>query len=168
MTKFIPSLFGCLALLFATTLAFAADPAANPAPPTAAPQNKSGATNAPTATPPPAPPPAPAPAAAPSVTFADYMKELTSTLKLSDTEKQEITSFYVADNGPLQKILNDDSLSPIQKAQQVSNLRDARNTKILDLLNTLDRQHAFVEIEAEYRVILTDLAANGQLVAAAK
>ncbi len=167
MTKITPSLFGYLALLFATTLAFAAGPAANPAPPSAAPQNKSGATNAPTATPPP-PTPAPVAAAAPSVTFADYIKDLTSTLKLSDTEKQEITAFYVADNGPLQKILNDDSLSPIQKAQQVSNLRDARNTKILDLLNTLDRQHAFADIEAKYRVTLTDLAANGQLVAAAK
>ena len=89
---------------------------------------------------------------------------LTTELKLSDSEKQEIESYYVADNEKLKSILNDDSLSPMQQAQQVADLRDARNAKIETLLDTLDRQHEFSQIEPQYRVALTLLAANGGLV----
>jgi len=157
--------FTCLVLCTVTTMAFADGPAANPAPPTTAPLANAASTNAPTATPP-APAPAPAPVAS-GLTLDAYMKDLTAELKLSDAEKQQIQSYYVVDGAQMQKILNDDTLSPLQQAQQVSDLRDARNTKIRDLLNDLDRKHAFDEIEAKYRVALTYLAADGQLIAAA-
>jgi hypothetical protein len=155
-------LLTCIAMSAAPSVAFAAAPAAKPAPPSAAPVAKAGSTNARSAT-----PPAPAPAAPKGVTLDDYMKELTADLKLSDSEKQEIQSYYVQDGVQVQKILADDSLSPLQQYQQVSELRDSRNARIKTLLNDLDRQHEFLVIEAKYRVTLTDLAANGQLVAAA-
>jgi hypothetical protein len=162
----IPSrrLLTCLAFTCATTLAFAEGPAANPAPPTTAPLAKSNATNAPAAM---SPPPAPAPAASGSVTLEAYMNDLATTLNLSAEEKKDIQSYYVADGVQLQKVLNDDALSPMQQAQQVSEIRDARNAKIAELLDSVDRQHAFLKIEAKYRVALTLLAADGQLVAAA-
>jgi hypothetical protein len=152
--KLSRSLFSYLALLATTTGAFAAAPATK------------------------APPTAPAPAAAPAthpVMFTsingfkldDYIKDLTTELKLSDTEKQQIEGYCVADGVQLQTILNDDTLSPLQQAQEVSNLRDVRNAKIEALLNDWERQREFPEIEARYRVALTELAADGGLVAAA-
>ena len=142
--KLSRSLFGCLTLLAATTGAFAAmTPATN------------------------APPAAPAPPPAKSASKLDnYINELATPLKLTDAEKKEIEGYYVADGDPLKKILNDDTLSPLQQARQVSDLRDARNVKIEALLDDLDRQHEFLKIEARYRVALTELAANGGLVAA--
>jgi len=153
----------CLVLSTATTMAFADKPAKKPAAPTTSPAANVASTNAPSAT---LPAPAPAPVA-PTVTLDDYMKELKSELNLSASEEQEIQSYYVADGAQLQKILNDDTLSPLQKYQQVSDLRDTRNAKIKVLLNDLDRQQTFADMEAKYRVTLTLLAANGQLVAAA-
>ena len=146
-------LFGYLALLATTTGAIAAAPATNAAPAVPAP-----ATNAPAAT---------HPVMSTSINgfkFDDYIKDLTTTLNLSDTEKQEIEGYYGADGVQLQTILNDDTLSPLQHAQQVSDLRDARNAKIEALLNDWERQHEFLKIEARYRVALTELAATGGLV----
>ena len=152
-------------------------PAANPAPPAAAPTAEGTPGNAKanakatatstsrapapgaTATAAPTPPPA-------RLTLDDYIKVLTTELKLSDSEKQDIESSYVADGDKLKSILNNDSLSPLQQARQVADLRDARNAKIETLLDTLDRQHGFAQIEPRYRVALTELAANGGLVAA--
>ncbi len=146
--KLLPSF---LVLLATTSGAFAAvAPAANPAPPVSAPAAKTDA-------------PAPAPAAAPSI-FDDYITVVTTTLMLSDADKKEIHDLYVADGAALQKILNDDTLSPLQKAQQVSDLRDVRNGKIDQLLHNLDKQQKFIEVETTYRVALTEFAANGGLV----
>jgi hypothetical protein len=146
--KLFRYLFGCLALLASTTGAFAAT---------------TPATNAPAAAP--APPSATASAPAqPASKLDGYISELTVALKLTDAEKKKIQGYYTADGVQLQKILNDDALSPLQKAQQVSDLRDARNAKVEALLDDLDRQHEFLKIEARYRVALTELAANGGLV----
>ena len=162
--KFSPSLFGCLALLATTICAFAAAPATNApatnAPP--APAVKGGSTNAPAAV-----PPASAQASAThELKLDDYIKDLTAALKLTDKEKQKIESYYVADGAQIKDILNNDALSPLQQARQVADLRDTRNVKIASLLDDLDRQHEFLKIEARYRVALTELAANGGLVAA--
>jgi len=140
--KFLPALL--CALLATTSGAFAA-------------------TNAPPA----ATPPATAPASAkPASKLDGYMDELAAALKLTDAEKKKIEGYYFDDGVQLQTILNDDTLSPLQQVQEVSGLRDARNVKIEALLDDLDRQHEFPEIEARYRVALTELAANGGLVAA--
>jgi len=151
-------LLTCLALSTATTMTFASTHK-KPAPPSTTPTANVASTNALAAT-----PPAPA---APTVTLDDYMKDLKSELNLSASEQQEIQSYYVADGAQMQTILNDDTLSSLQKYQQVSDLRDARNAKIKAMLNDLDRQQTFANIESKYRVTLTLLAANGQLVAAA-
>jgi hypothetical protein len=149
--RFSRSLLGCLALLAATTGAWAATAPITNAPPTA-----------------PASPAATAPAPAqPASVLDDYLKDLTTALKLSDSEKQEIGGYYLDDGAQLRNMLNDDSLSPLQQARLVSDLRDQRNAKIATLLDDLDRQHEFLQIEARYRVALTELAANGGLVAAA-
>ena len=161
--KFSRSLFGCLAFLAATTVAFAAAPATNAPPAAAAPANKETANKTPSAA-----PAAAAPAPAPMNPLLDgYIKDLTAALKLTDLEKKNIESYYLADGSQLKTILNDNALSPLQQAQKVSDLRDARNAKIEALLDDMDRQHEFLEIEARYRVALTELAANGGLVAAA-
>ena len=95
--------------------------------------------------------------------FDDYMSELTSKLQLSKTEAKEVASYYQGDADKLDQALNDDTLSPLQKAQQVADLRGARNEKIEDLLHDFQRQRDFLEIEARYRVALTELAADGGL-----
>jgi hypothetical protein len=146
--KSIPSLLCGLVLLTTTSVAYAA------AAPAAKPEAK---------TPAPATTPAPAPAAAPTpavATLDEYITELVPVLTLSDTEKTEIHDLYAADNDALQKILNDASLSPLQKAQQVSDLRDVRNQKIESILHNLDRNHAFYQVEAVYRVALTEAVAD--------
>jgi hypothetical protein len=120
---------------------------------------------------------APATGAAPGATAATppkpadtlldkYLKELTDTLKLSADEQKEIQAYYLQDGAQLQKILNDPSFSPLQQAQQASDLRDARDTKIEAVLIGADRVQEFYRIEARYRVALTELAAQGGLVPA--
>jgi hypothetical protein len=95
-----------------------------------------------------------------------YIKDLADTLKLSANEQKEIQACYLEDGAQLQKILNDPSLPPLQQAQQVSDLRDARNTRIEAVLIGADRVHEFYQVEARYRVALTGLAAQGGLVPA--
>jgi hypothetical protein len=153
--------------------AHAAGPAAAPAPPASAPEKKQtdkDAANKTTTTAPPAPASttstAPAAPASAGLKLDDYIKDLSDQLHLSDAEKAEIQGDYVNDGPALQKILNDDLLSPLQKTQQVDNLRDIRNAKIEALLTDVDRRAAFPPIEAKYRAALIDLAANGGLAAA--
>lgn len=98
--------------------------------------------------------------------FDDYLKDLADKLKLTDDEKNEIQSYYLADGTLLKNILNNDSISPLQKSQQISDLRDTRNAKINTLLQDADRQQTFLRMEAQYRVALTGLAADGGLVPA--
>jgi predicted lipid-binding transport protein (Tim44 family) len=157
---FFRSLLICLALSTATTVGFAAALAPS-APP--APTNKAGTTNAPAAT---SPTTTPAPASS-ELKLDDYLKDLKAKLDLSDSEQKAIETYYANDADQLKTILNNDTLSPLQQADQVAALRDMRNTKIEALLHDLDRQHEFLKIEARYRVALTELAANGGLVAAA-
>ena len=166
--KFSQNLLSCLALLAFTTGAFAVAPATNAPSATAspAPATKTADVKTPAATTP-TPPPVAAQAPATTGLFDSYIKELTTALNLTDSEKKKITGYYVADGAQIKDILNNDALSPLQQAQQVSDLRDARNIRINALLDDLDRQHAFLKIEAKYRVALTELAANGGLVASA-
>jgi hypothetical protein len=118
-----------------------------------------------------APAPAPAPATAPSSPVAKasgalldkFISDLSDAVKLSDDDKKEIQSYYQADGPTLQKILNDPSLSPLQQADQVADLRDKRDAKIDTLLQDPARQHEFYEVEAGYRVALTEAAADGGL-----
>jgi len=154
--KFFQSLFTCLALSAITSGAFAAAPAAS------APAEKKATNKTAPATPPVAAP-APAPA---GLSLDDYIKDLTTELNLGDSEKKSIEAYYQDDGPTLKNILNSDALSPLQQAQQVAGIRDARNAKIEALLDGLDRRQAFIEIEAKYRVALTELAANGGLVPA--
>jgi hypothetical protein len=148
----------------ATTKALTTPPASTPADPVAA-------------TPHPAPAPAAAPAgttpAAPaspaankaSVPLLDkFISDLSDAMKLSDDEKKGIQSYYVADAPALQKILNDATLSPLQQAEQVADLRDKRDAKIDALLEDPIRQHEFYKVEANYRVAMTEDAADGALV----
>ena len=152
MIKLSRSLFTCLALLVTATGVFAAatGKSASTKPRPAAP------------VPTPTPPPAPAPV---TLKLEDYINDLATTLKLSDADKKSVEDIYVADGDPMKEVLNNDALSPLQQAQQVSDLRDARNAKIEALLTDVDRQQAFLTIEARYRVALTELAANGGWVA---
>jgi hypothetical protein len=115
-----------------------------------------------------APPAKGAPAApAKSVSVLDhYLQDLNDSLKLSAQEKADIQTYYLADGIQLHDILNDSSLSPLQQAQQVSDLRDKRNDKIEALLSDVDRRRDFFAIEANYRVALTEAAANGALIPA--
>lgn len=148
--KFFPRLIGSLVLLAATVPAFAAVPATNAAPA--------------------APAPVPAPTAAPApagLKLDDYINEVASTLQLADVDKKKIEALYVADGPPLQAVLDNDALSPLQKAEQVADLRDERNAKVVDLLPDAGKQEVFFKIEAKYRVALTRLAAEGGLVASA-
>ena len=162
--KFSRSLIGCLTFSALTSAAFAAEPSTNAAPA----NNAAPATNAAPAAPAaakkdaaPAPAPAAAPAPAPTgFTLDVYMKDLTDQLKLSKTEQQEVQADYVNDGPKLKGILNDPSLSPLQQAQQVSDLRNQRNAKIDGLLDDLGRKQLFLENEAKYRVALTMLAAD--------
>jgi hypothetical protein len=146
-----------LLLVFTTIAAFGAAPATN-APTAAAPAPTT--TNAPPAAP--VPPPAP-PA---TLKLDDYINDLATTLKLTDGEKHDIEAFYVSDGNLVKNILNNDKLSPFQKAAQVSEQRDVRNGRIETLLQDDGRKHAFLKIEAQYRVALTELAADGGWVAA--
>jgi hypothetical protein len=103
----------------------------------------------------------------PADTLLDkYLKELTDTLKLSADDQKEIQAYYLQDGAQLQKILNDPSFSPLQQAQKVSDLREARDTRIEGILIGADRVHEFYQVEARYRVALTELAAQGGLVPA--
>lgn len=122
----------------------------------------------PAAATPAAPATAPEPAATPAtpLKFEDFMKDLSDAAKLTDEQKKEIQNDYLADGVALNGILNDASLSPLQKAKQVADLRDNRNTKIAALFQDADRRSAFFQVEARYRVALTELAANGGLVPA--
>jgi hypothetical protein len=105
-----------------------------------------------------------APTSAPAtLKLNDYIVAVTTVVSLSDAEKKELHDLYTADGVALQSVLNDDKLSPLQKAQQVSDLRDVRNEKIASLLHDIDKQHAFFQVEAVYRVSLTELAADGGL-----
>jgi 2-oxoglutarate dehydrogenase E2 component (dihydrolipoamide succinyltransferase) len=120
-------------------------------------------------------PATPAPVAAPAAaspagnaSLDAYISALNDTLKLSKDEKQDITTYYLDDGAKLQQILNDPSLSPMQQTAQVDDLRNTRNAKIEALLRDVDRQVAFLKIEAVYRVALIELAADGGLVPAAK
>ena len=159
--KPIPSLFCGLVLLSTTPILAATAPVA----PADKPATKSAA--APAKTPPaPAPAPVSTPAptpAAPTMDLDAYIAVLTPAVNLSDAEKTQVHDLYADDAAALQKILNDAALSPLQKAQQVSDLRDARNQKIEGMLHNLDRQHAFYEVEKVYRVSLTEAAAEGHL-----
>lgn len=98
--------------------------------------------------------------------LSDYFDDLTKTLKLSDDEKSQIESYYYNDGSMVQNILNNDSLSPFQQAQQVAAIRDTRNAKIETLLQDDARKREFEALEARYRVALTELAANGGWVSA--
>ncbi|MCE0523970.1 MAG: hypothetical protein LV480_13760 [Methylacidiphilales bacterium] len=162
---FSRSLLTCLAFSTATTIAFAAAPATNSATAATPPAKKEAAPKDKGAAPAPAEAASPAPQAAAPFSLNDYIKDLTDELKLSDTEKKEIETYYVNDGPQLQTILNDDTISPLQQAQQVAAIRDARNAKIEMLLNDWRRQNEFLKIEAGYRVALTELAANGGLIA---
>jgi len=152
--KFLPSLLAAATLPALSTGAWAAKPAA-PLPPSVLEQR------------PAIPAPAPAPPSAPAgFTLDKYLGDLAATLKLSDADKKEVEALYVADGDPLKAILNNEALSPLQQAEQVSDLRDTRNAKIEGLLLDIDRQREFRKVEAKYRVALTLLAADGGLVAA--
>jgi hypothetical protein len=160
---------GCAVLLIAAQGVFAAAPPTN-APPTAsapaAAQDQKPAMPAQSPPPTNAAPVSVPPAEPAGLKFDDYLKDLGDTLKLTDEEKKSIQADYFADDARLENILNNDSLSPLQKARQVSGLRDARNARIEALLGNADRQRAFLQVEARYRVALTELAADGGLVAA--
>jgi hypothetical protein len=128
----------------------------------------------PDATPTP-PPPAAATPAAPATPAAKaagslldkFISDLADAVKLSDDEKKSIQSYYAADAPTLQKVLNDTTLSPLQQDEQVADLRDKRDAKIDALLEDPTRQQEFYAVEADYRVALTDAAANGALIPAA-
>jgi len=156
--KSLPVLLGGLLLLFTMTGSFAAEPATAPPPATPAPTNKPA-----TKTPPPA---APVEAALPvtsKLKATDYFDALANGLSLTDPEKKEITDIYEADGAAIQKIGNDASLSSLQKAQQIADLRDTRNSKIEDILHDIDRKKAFHDVEVVYRVDVTVIALDGQL-----
>jgi hypothetical protein len=126
------------------------------------------AADAPPTTPPPAatPTPAPAPAApgTPGLTLNAYLADLADSLALSKDEQTDIKTYYLDDGAKLQAILASPALSPLQQQQQVDDLRDDRNAKIEALLQDVDRQAKFLEIEGTYRVALVELAAQGGLV----
>ncbi len=149
-----PSLL--LGLAFLSLNAFAAQPAASPPPATPAPGAKADA-NKPADAKPTEP-------AAPANVMDAYTVELVARVQLTDDEKKQVEDIYKDDGVALHNILNNDSLSPLQKAQQVADLRDARNQKIETLLHDLDRDKAYREVENMYRVALTEYAADGGLV----
>jgi hypothetical protein len=140
-------------ILLATSGGAFAVTAAKPVPP---------AKPAPTA---PAATPAP-PAPAEELTLDTYINEVAKALKLDDTDKKIIESYYVADGVQMNNLLNSGDLSPLQKADQISGIRDARNAKIKVLLHDVVLEQTFFTIEARYRVALTELAADKGLIAA--
>lgn len=171
--KFSPILIGCFALLVMTTVAFAAktEPAAASSTPPAAPVPTPAKKTAPAAdavADPEGALPAPQPQGIDeppcTLKFDDYLGELAAALHLTTKQKQEVADDYLADGQQLQHVLHDDSLSPLQKADQVAKIRDIRNAKILAMFLDIDRKQAFLKVEAKYRVGLTDLAADGGLV----
>lgn len=97
--------------------------------------------------------------AAPPLKLDDYIIEVSETLQLTDAEKKLVQDLYYADQAQLKKILNNGSLSTMQKVEQVADLRRARNARIIEILGDLDRQHAFEAIDAKYRIALVELAA---------
>ena len=143
--------------------------AANPKPPTAPgkPADTAKPPAAPATPPPPAPAPASAPAATPTLTLDAYIADLASNLPLSKTEQTDVKTYYLNDGVKLQSILSDDSLSPLTQEQQIDDLRNTRNAKIEALLADVGRQSEFLKIEANYRVALVELAAQGGLVPSA-
>jgi hypothetical protein len=153
--KFSFLVIGCAISLILTTGAVAAATPAKTPPPAPAPAEKPDDALPQPATPPPPP--------APTIKFDDYLGELTATLKLTDDEKKAIQADYQGDGVLLQNTLNNDAKSPLQKAQEVADLRTARNAKIEALLENGDRKLAFEKVEAKYRVALTELAADGGL-----
>jgi hypothetical protein len=111
-----------------------------------------------------APPPAPAAPAKSGATLDAYVADLTDALTLSKDEQTDIKTYYQDDGAKLLAILNDPNLSPIQQQEHVDDMRNVRNAKIGALLQDVDRQGKFLEIESTYRVALIELAAQGQLV----
>jgi hypothetical protein len=111
--------------------------------------------------------PAPPPAATPTLTLDAYIADLASNLPLSKAEQTDIKTYYLNDGAKLQSILSDASLSPLTQEQQIDDLREARNAKIAALLADVGRQSEFLKIEADYRVALVELAAQGGLVPSA-
>jgi hypothetical protein len=106
------------------------------------------------------------PAKPPASVLDKYLKDLGDTLKPTADEQKQIRGYYAADAAELKKILNDSTLSPLQQAQQVSDLRDRRDDKIKMLLNDPGRRREFFALEAKYRVALVEAAANGAPAAA--
>jgi hypothetical protein len=94
------------------------------------------------------------------------MKDLTDALKLTAEEKNDIQTYYLADGTVLRDTLNDESLSPLKQAEKVAELRDTRDEKIEALLQEVDRQREFFEVEDRYRVALTEAAMEGGLLPA--
>lgn len=118
--------------------------------------------------------PAPAPDATPllqtaqpvpphDLKFSDYLGDLTSALNLSKDEQTGITTYYETDGAHLKDILNNPTLSPLQQYQAAAEVRAARNEKIGSLLDQPERRRTFIQVEARYRVALTELAADGGL-----
>jgi hypothetical protein len=161
----LPFVFCLLLLLSAAEAKQARTHHAHPAAP-APDKDKPAAAAKPSAQPAtPAPAPVPAPvSAAGKATLDGYIQALTDQLSLSKDEQKDIKTYYLDDGAPLSTILNNASLSPFQQTRQVDDLRDTRNAKIEALLRDVDRQQAFLKVEADYRVALTELAANGELV----
>ena len=93
----------------------------------------------------------------------NYLTDLNTTLHLTANEKNDIQTYYLQDGDELRDILNNSSISPLQQAARVSDLRDKRNDKIEALLGDVDRRHEFFTVEANYRVALTEAAATGAL-----
>lgn len=118
-------------------------------------------------TPAPAPTPAPAaPAPTNGVTLDAYLQALAAAVTLSKDQQTNIKAYYLSDGAKMQAILNDPSLSPLQQTQQIDALRDQRNDTIEELLPDPASVQKFRQVEANYRVALVILAANGQLVSA--
>jgi hypothetical protein len=99
----------------------------------------------------------------PASILDNYLADLNDALKLSAQEKQTIQNDYLADGPALKNILNDPALSPLQQARQVADLRQKRDAKIDTLLEDPQRRHDFYEVEARYRVALTESAADGEV-----
>ncbi len=108
--------------------------------------------------------PAPSAPAKASATLDAYVADLADKVPLSKDEQTDIKTYYEDDGAKLQAILNDANLSPLQQQEHVDEMRDARNAKIDALLQDVDRQTKFDEVENAYRVALTELAAQGGLV----
>jgi len=163
-TMKIPS--ACCLILGVSLPAFAAQ-TAPPRPANSKPHaSPPAAATAAAANPPaaPTPPPAPATAATPALTLDAYIADLASDLPLSKTEQTDVKTYYLNDGVKLQDILSDDSLSPLTQEQQIDDLRNTRNAKIEALLADVGRQSEFLKMEANYRVALVELAAQGGLV----